>query len=196
MLLLSTVTNLVHCIPTLPTSSYYGNDVFLYLFRGKRYNYTVMDKANGNDQFRSELGKALNVVTATLGDKSFEAIRQEYKGVERQFLSLCDDSDLQLYIKQNVSERILGDAFIKNCAIDDLERFYKITADLGFSCDDMRISSTITYCQRLVHNNRNTEAKKLLEDLLNHVNEVEEANPGTFIGETFVALQSLLSGCD
>ncbi len=148
------------------------------------------------DLFRLEVGRALNVVTATLGNTSFEAIQQEYKDVEKKFIAICDDSDLQLYISRNVCERIFGDAVVKNCGIDDLERFYKITADLGFSCDDSRISSTILYCQRLVNNERGPEAKKLLEDLINYLDGIEDSNPDTFPDETFVFLQSLLSECD
>ncbi|MCH8825284.1 MAG: hypothetical protein IH984_17445 [Planctomycetes bacterium] len=150
---------------------------------------------DNTDQLRSQLGKALNVVTALNGIKSFESLRQEYESIEKEFLESSDESDIQLCIKQRVSERIFGDAVINNCAIDDLERYFIKAAKLGFSCSDIRISSTIIYCQSLMNIDRIAEAKKLLEDLLDFINEIEDANPGTFIKETFVTLQSLISQC-
>ena len=155
-----------------------------------------MAMANDKDQIRFEVGRALNVVTASLEYKSFEIILQEYKDVEKKFLAKCDDSEFQLETRQRVSERIFGDAVVKNCAIDDLEHYYSAAAELGFSDVDPRISSTILYCQSLIHNDLNAEAKRLLDDLLNYINEIEDANTGTFDRETFECLRSLLSKCE
>ena len=152
--------------------------------------------ANDKDQIRLEVGRALNVVTASLGYKTFEMIHREYKDVEKKFLAICDDSDLQLYIRQNVSERIFGDAVVKNCAMDDLEHYYSAAAELGFSDVNPRISSTILYCQSLMHNDRKAEAKRLLEDLLNYINEIEDDNSGAFPQDTFDFLRSQLSKCE
>lgn len=155
-----------------------------------------MGKTNDKDKFRLEVGSALNVVTASLGYKSFEMIQQEYKDVEKKFIAICDDSDLQLYIRQNVSERIFGDAVVKNCAMDDLEQYFLEAAELGFSDIDPRISLTIIYCRNLMNNDRSNEAKKLLDDLLGYLNEIEDANPGAFPQDTFVYLRSLRSNCE
>ena len=151
--------------------------------------------ADDKDKFHLQLGRALNVVSASNGSKSFESLQQEYESIEKEFLESSDDSDFQLYIKQNVSERIFGDAAINYCAIDDLERYFNIAAKLGFSCSEIRISSTIIYCQSLMNLDRIAEAKKLLKDLLDFINKIEKANPGTFIKETFVTVQSLISQC-
>ena len=155
-----------------------------------------MAMANDKDQIRLEVGRALNVVTASLSYKSFEMIQQEYKDVEKKFIAICDDSEFQLETRQRVSERIFGDAVVKNCAMDDLEHYYSAAAELGFSDIDPRISSTILYCQSLMKNDRNTEAKKLLEDLLKYLNEIEDSIPGTFPQDTFDFLRSQLSKCE
>lgn len=154
-----------------------------------------MTMSSDKHLFRSELGRALNVVTASLGSKTFEIIQQEYKDVEQQFLSRCDDSDLQLETRQRVSQRIFGDAVVKNCAMADLDDYFKIATKLGFSDIDPHISITIIYCQRLAYNDRLLEAKKLSEDLLNHLNMLEETNPGTLAKDTIVQVQSILSKC-
>lgn len=156
----------------------------------------MMVMANDKDQIRFEVGRALNVVTASLEYKTFEMIHREYKDVEKKFLAICDDSDLQLYIRQNVSERIFGDAVVKNCAIEDLDNYYSTTAELGFSDVSPRISLTIIYCQSLMINDRSTKAKRLLEDLLNYLTKIEEANPGAFPQDTFDFLRSQLSKCE
>ncbi|MCH8822776.1 MAG: hypothetical protein IH984_04635 [Planctomycetes bacterium] len=152
--------------------------------------------ANDKDQIHLEVGRALNVVTASLGYKTFEMIHREYKDVEEKFIAICDDSDLQLYIRQNVSERIFGDAVAKNCASNDLEYYYSAAAELGFSDVNPRISSTILYCQSLILNDRSDKAKRLLEDLLNYLTKIEEANPGVFPQDTFDFLGSQLSKCE
>lgn len=85
---------------------------------------------------------------------------------------------------------------VKNCAMDDLEHYYSAAAELGFSDIDPRISSTILYCQSLMHNDRKAEAKRLLEDLLNYINEIEDDNPGAFPQDTFDFLRSQLSKCE
>ena len=155
-----------------------------------------MAMANDKDQIRLEVGRALNVVTASLEYKSFEMIHREYKDVEKKFLAICDDSEFQLETRQRVSERIFGDAVVKNCAMDDLEHYYSAAAELGFSDVNPRISSTILYCQSLMHNDRKAEAKRLLDDLLNYINEIEDDNSGAFPQDTFDFLRSQLSKCE
>lgn len=155
-----------------------------------------MAMANDKDQIRLEVGRALNVVTASLGYKTFEMIHREYKDVEKKFLAICDDSEFQLETRQRVSERIFGDAVVKNCAMDDLEHYYSAAAELGFSDIDPRISLTIIYCQSLMTNDRSPKAKRLLEDLLNYLTKIEEANPGVFPQDTFDFLRSQLSKCE
>lgn len=155
-----------------------------------------MGMACDKDQLRLQLGRALNVITATSGYKSFESLLREYKNVENEFITMCGESDILLEIRQRVSERIFSDAVGKVSAVDDLEHYYLTAAGLGFSCADTRISLTILYCQSLMNNNRVFEAKKNLGDLLDYVHAIEDATPGTFIRETFVSLESLISQCE
>ncbi len=148
------------------------------------------------DQLRLQLGRALNVITATSGYKSFESLQREYKGVENEFITICDESDILLEIRPRVSERIFSDAVLKISGIDDLEHYYLTAAGLGFSSAETRISLTILYCQSLMNNNSVFEAKRNLRELLDYVSAIEDASPGTLIRETFVSLRSLISQCE
>ena len=148
------------------------------------------------EQLRVRLGQALNAISATSNNKSFDSLQREYKGVENEFITICDESDVLLEIRQRVSERIFSDAVGKVSGIDDLEHHYLTAAGLGFSCADACISLTVLYCQSLMNNNRVLEAKRNLGDLLDYVNAIEDATPGTFISETFVSLRSLISQCE